>query len=55
MRSERYSEAARSGWLELLRTTAAERDVFAFTKHEGIPAGDPFGGIGLAQWLVAEL
>ena len=54
MRSERYSDAARTGWLELLRATAAERDVFAFTKHEGIPAGDPFGGIGLAQWLVSD-
>lgn len=54
MRAERYSEEARQGWLSLLQKTAEERDVFAFTKHEGIPAGDPFGGIGLARWLVAE-
>jgi uncharacterized protein YecE (DUF72 family) len=53
MRAERYSDEARQGWLDLLAKTATERDVYAFTKHEGIPAGDPYGGIGLAQWLVA--
>lgn len=51
LRADRYSLEARSGWLELLRREAAERPVFAFAKHEGIPAGDPFGGIGLAAWL----
>lgn len=54
LRSERYTDEKRRAWAELLQTTAAERDVYAFTKHEGIPAGDPFGGIGLAQWLTRE-
>lgn len=51
LRSERYEGPARAGWLDLLRKTAEERDVYAFTKHEGIPAADPFGGIGMAVWL----
>lgn len=51
LRAERYSEEQREGWLGLLRQEAADRDVFAFTKHEGIPTKDEFGGIGLAQWL----
>ncbi len=51
LRTERYSPEARAGWLELLQREAAERDVFAFAKHEGIPAADEFGGIGLARWL----
>ncbi len=54
LRSDRYSDAARDGWRELLEREAAERPVYAFAKHEGIPAGDPYGGVGLAQWLVAE-
>lgn len=54
LRAERYAEDARAGWLSLLQREAAGRDVFAFTKHEGIPAGDPYGGIGMAQWLVAQ-
>ena len=54
LRAERYTEEQRAGWLELLTKEARDRDVFAFTKHEGIPAGDPFGGIGLAQWLRRE-
>lgn len=54
LRTDRYTEAGRSGWLDLLQREAADRDVYVFTKHEGIPAGDPYGGIGLAQWLVAH-
>jgi len=54
LRADRYSTEARDGWLELLRREAATRPVYAFAKHEGIPAGDPFGGIGLAEWLVAQ-
>lgn len=53
LRAERYSEAARDRWLDLLVRESEHRDVYAFAKHEGIPAGDPFGGIGLAQWLRA--
>lgn len=54
LRSERYSAKARDGWLELLRSESEGRDVFAFTKHEGIPAGDPFGGVGFAVWLYSK-
>jgi uncharacterized protein YecE (DUF72 family) len=54
LRSDRYSAKARDGWLALLRREAAQRPVLAFAKHEGIPAGDPFGGIGLAEWLMAK-
>ncbi len=28
------------------------RPVFVFAKHEGVPAGNPHAGVGLAQWLV---
>jgi len=52
MRADRYSEAARDAWLELLLREAATRPVFAFAKHKDIPAGDPLGGVGMAQWLV---
>ncbi len=52
LRGESYSPEARSGWLELLQAEAAGRPVYAFAKHEGVPAGDPFAGVGLAQWLV---
>jgi uncharacterized protein YecE (DUF72 family) len=55
LRSERYDEAARTGWLGLLQATGQERDVYAFTKHEGIPTDDPFGGIGLAVWLTESI
>jgi uncharacterized protein YecE (DUF72 family) len=51
MRAERYSEAEREGWIELLRREATSRDVYAFTKHEQGPADDPFTGVGFAQWL----
>lgn len=54
LRSDRYSVEARDGWLGLLRREAVTRPVLAFTKHEGIPAGDPYGGIGLAEWLVTQ-
>jgi uncharacterized protein YecE (DUF72 family) len=51
LRTERYTEEQRRGWLELLLRESEKRDVFAFSKHEGIPARDQFGGIGLARWL----
>lgn len=55
LRTERYTEEQRSAWAELLRREAKERPVYAFAKHEGIPAGDRYGGIGLAEWLVREV
>jgi uncharacterized protein YecE (DUF72 family) len=54
LRSERYEPSAREGWKELLEGEARDRDVYVFTKHEGIPTADPFGGIGLSCWLIAE-
>jgi uncharacterized protein YecE (DUF72 family) len=51
LRAERYSPWQRDAWRTLLTKEAEGRPVFAFTKHEGIPAEDPFGGIGLACWL----
>jgi uncharacterized protein YecE (DUF72 family) len=52
LRAERYEPEARAGWRDLLEHEAAERPVCAFTKHEGVPAGDPYAGVGLAEWLV---
>jgi uncharacterized protein YecE (DUF72 family) len=51
LRTDEYGEAERKAWTDLLLDEGAKRDVFAFAKHEGIPAGNPFGGIGLAKWL----
>jgi uncharacterized protein YecE (DUF72 family) len=52
LRSDRYSPETRAGWRDLLEREAAGRPVYAFAKHEGLEAGDPFGGVGLAEWLV---
>jgi uncharacterized protein YecE (DUF72 family) len=52
LRADAYSDAAREGWRELLDREAAARPVFVFAKHEGVPAGNPHAGVGLAQWLV---
>jgi uncharacterized protein YecE (DUF72 family) len=51
LRAQRYEPEARDGWLTLLQGEAENRDVFAFAKHKDVPAGDPFTGVGLAQWL----
>lgn len=51
LRAERYTDAQRRRWLDLLQLESRTRNVFAFSKHEGIPAGDEFGGLGLALWL----
>ncbi|MDX6645476.1 MAG: hypothetical protein QOK40_1203 [Miltoncostaeaceae bacterium] len=52
LRAERYEPAERDAWRELLTREAAGRPVLAFAKHEGVPAGDPHAGVGLAEWLV---
>jgi uncharacterized protein YecE (DUF72 family) len=52
MRADRYEPEARAGWRDLLEHEAADRPVYVFTKHEGVPAGDPYAGVGLAEWLV---
>lgn len=55
LRATHYDDAARQGWAELLTREAADRPVYAFSKHEGVPAGDPHAGVGLAQWLRERL
>lgn len=55
LRAERYTAEARDGWRDLLDREAQTREVFAFAKHEGVPAGDPFTGVGLASWLCDAL
>lgn len=52
LRTDEYEDGQRAAWQKLLTSEGAARDVFAFAKHEGIPAGNPFGGVGLAKWLV---
>jgi len=52
LRAEEYDDAEREAWRELLTREAAGREVLAFAKHEGIPAGNPHAGVGLAEWLV---
>ena len=51
LRTDEYEEAQRKAWTDLLLAEGERRDVFAFAKHEGIPAGNPYGGVGLAKWL----
>ena len=51
LRAERYSEDQRRAWADLLSAQAGTRDVYAFAKHEGAPPGDPYAGVGLAEWL----
>lgn len=51
LRHDAYPDEVRDAWLELLRRESNERDVYAFTKHEGGPPDDPRGGVGLAGWL----
>ena len=51
LRTDEYEETQRAAWRALLLEEGVKRDVFAFAKHEGIPAGNPFGGVGLAKWL----
>jgi uncharacterized protein YecE (DUF72 family) len=51
MRVDRYSVEQRARWRDLLRREATGRDVYAFSKHEGIAPENSQGGIGLARWL----
>lgn len=52
LRGERYDDDHRARWKQLLEREAAQRDVFVFAKHEGVPEDDPSRGVGLAQWLL---
>ena len=51
LRVESYDSRLRGAWADLLQREAAERDVYAFIKHEEANAGDPHAGVGLAKWL----
>jgi len=55
LRAETYDDRQRDEWAALLQREAKERDVYAFVKHEDGPPDDPYGGVGLAQWLVTEI
>jgi uncharacterized protein YecE (DUF72 family) len=55
LKGARYSERDRAALLELLVRDAAERPVYAFTKHKEVAPGDPYAGVGLAQWMVEEV
>jgi hypothetical protein len=52
MRAHHNGPEARHAWRDLLEHEAADRPVYVFTKHEGVPAGDPYAGVGLAESLV---
>ncbi len=54
LRSARYSPRARKTWRLMLQEEGAKRDIYVFTKHEGVAADNPYGGVGLAQWLVQK-
>src|SRR5262249_53373537 len=54
LRSERYTRRSREAWRALLEHEARARDVYVFARHEGVKAGDPFTGVGIAQWLVEK-
>lgn len=51
LRAGHYDPAARRRLRDLLVREAETRPVYAFAKHEGVPAGDPHAGVGLAVWL----
>jgi uncharacterized protein YecE (DUF72 family) len=55
LKGERYDDRERAALLELLVAEAAERPVFAFTKHKDVSAGDPHAGVGLAAWMVEQV
>jgi uncharacterized protein YecE (DUF72 family) len=52
LKGNRYADRQRDELLELLLREAAERPVYAFTKHKEVAPGDPHAGVGLAEWLV---
>ena len=54
LRTERYDDQTREQWWRLLSAESAQRHVYAFAKHEGIPPGDPYGGVGLASWMAEQ-
>ncbi len=53
LKGTHYDDAQRVALCDLLRREAAERDVYAFARHKGVPADDPHAGPGLARLLVS--
>lgn len=54
LRATHYRDDQREAWRDLLEREATMRPVYAFAKHEGVPAGDPNVGVGFACWLAGE-
>lgn len=54
LRATTYSPRARKSWRVMLQEQGRARDVYLFTKHEGVPADNTYGGVGLARWLVQK-
>lgn len=55
LRGEHYDDVSRRAWIDTARESAATRPTYLFGRHEGIPAGDPHAGVGLAAWMVETL
>ncbi|HVF53111.1 MAG TPA: DUF72 domain-containing protein [Actinomycetota bacterium] len=55
LRGESYSDGQRDAWRELLIVEGAQRDVYAFGKHESTEPGDVTAGLGFARWLTERL
>ena len=51
LKGTHYTDNARDALLALLCREARDRDVFVFARHKGVPADDPYTGVGLAGWL----
>lgn len=54
LRASKYSPRARKAWRLFLQEQVTTRDVYLFTKHEGVGADNTYGGVGLAQWLIQK-
>lgn len=54
LRATRYDDDARAAWSAWLALQAHDRPVYAIARHEGLPADDPYAGVGLARWLLAS-
>jgi uncharacterized protein YecE (DUF72 family) len=55
LKGAHYADGDRAALLDVLVREAAERDVYVFTKHKEVAAGDPNAGVGLAEWMVEQV
>jgi uncharacterized protein YecE (DUF72 family) len=51
LKGEHYGDEAIAALRDLFAREAAERDVYVFGRHKGVPADDPHTGLGLARGL----